>query len=681
MGNQSASGIVAEERATNEAPEKAQEVSSPDDLKEENQTLIQEKAAGADSHDAEADKSPPVERLSSEVSEENKGSVNEDCETQTAALPDVSSNHVEPKESNLEEGISKFNNEVHDQPCTLEGEMQRSDLNLKPNSTSTTTNLNSLPHVAVNITSEPQEDQNMLVKEIVETPRLVNSCQIEEGSCLVDTKVVQNLGVSATSDIDDHDVEKNEDELVVADMASVKSALSEMCTRREELGMVSTTDNTENGVRNERRDGDPPQEGQNNSFNTLNDLPSISLQDFSAANLVEERLMMNELGNGDNTSHVDQTQPPDQAINLFLSCSNAQPEMIKSDIKNNGEEHAVEVDSVSGLEKVDLVSEVKAEDERDQIGWDTSLKAEDERDQIGWDTSLKSIPSEELKDPKENEMVKEIGLVQKEGLIAMAENQEDDKSTGESSAKENDHESEISTMEKCVSESKSSLEIKRVTEFETAQNAQVLSSIIAEAEIPPSLSSEQYSNSETPILEDSEYKGHESTEMLDIESIPSYIGGQVELRKSPSFEFGLFFDARSEESDQTPLLYQDRTATRSFSSCSTLRFQNRSVQTEYLGKSLQYEAVEVEEKTIRMERSNSESSRVPSLNLLNKEEKANVVTKAKQENSASDKKQENGLKPSPSREDCAILSPKGNGKRKPRSSLFTTCMCCTAAIS
>ncbi|KAL7081154.1 hypothetical protein ACP275_14G021500 [Erythranthe tilingii] len=133
---------------------------------------------------------------------------------------------------------------------------------------------------------------------------------------------------------------------------------------------------------------------------------------------------------------------------------------------------------------------------------------------------------------------------------------------------------------------------------------------------------------------------------------------KVELRKSPSFDFGLPFVAMREESERTPLLYQERPKIRSLSTSSTMRFQNRSVQTEILGSSLRYEAVEVEEKTIRMEGGKSERSEGTIANLENKE-----VTIAKQE-------------------DCAVVtSPKGNGKRKPKSSLFTTCMCCAAAIS
>ncbi|KAH6768503.1 hypothetical protein C2S51_013839 [Perilla frutescens var. frutescens] len=195
-------------------------------------------------------------------------------------------------------------------------------------------------------------------------------------------------------------------------------------------------------------------------------------------------------------------------------------------------------------------------------------------------------------------------------------------------------ENESETTEKCV------VELQSSTEIDTLH----LSSKTEEAE--------------TQYCDDSESKVGAGVKMLDTESNPSFTEAAVELRKSPSFDFGLAFDTRSEESDQTPLLYQDKTARRSLSSCSNIRFQNRSVQTEFLKKPLQFESVQVEEKTIRMERSNSEN--------------ANAITK---------ETHKNGSTALPSRDDEATISPKVNSKRKPRSSLFTTCICCTAAIS
>lgn len=104
-------------------------------------------------------------------------------------------------------------------------------------------------------------------------------------------------------------------------------------------------------------------------------------------------------------------------------------------------------------------------------------------------------------------------------------------------------------------------------------------------------------------------------------------GNQVQRGKSPSFDFGFQLDAKSEDSDQTPLLHHDKTAARSFSGFANVRFQNRIIQTDYGRKSLDFEPVavevevEVEEKTIRMERSDSDISRASFMNLLKKNEK------------------------------------------------------------
>ncbi|KAL0433714.1 UNVERIFIED_CONTAM: hypothetical protein Slati_2705700 [Sesamum latifolium] len=482
MGNQNTSGII-DEKGTNESVEKAEEVSSGHDLKEDKAVLTQEhetedsqeKTDRSDSHDVGADVSPPVGRLANGEHEEANGYVNEDCEPQTSAIPEISSNGVEMEQSNLEGGKSMLVDQVHDRlPCNLEEEIQRSDSTLEPKSTLTIENLDPLLHEAISIASEPQEDQMMFVKETAKTLGSVNACLIGMESSTYDTQVVENLGLDAVLNIDDNDAEKNENDLVVCDMDSAKGALSETCMCKDELAIVIPADDT------------------------VDELQRTHLLDLSAARNecladVEEKLVVNELGNCDNTSPVDETQPPRQEIYQPLSCSSAQPGRIESDIKKNRDENAVETGSLSG-------------------------SAEEETDQFGFSNSVKMVPSEEPEDT--NEEVNDIGLAQTEGLISMAANQEDGKST----------------------------------------DGSVLT--------PPSPSAEQHCNSRAPISENTECKEHqETTESIGVES---NLINQVELRKSPSFDFGLPFDTRSTESDQTPLLYQDRTAKRSFSNGSAL---------------------------------------------------------------------------------------------------------------
>ncbi|XP_057470282.1 uncharacterized protein LOC130759171 [Actinidia eriantha] len=127
--------------------------------------------------------------------------------------------------------------------------------------------------------------------------------------------------------------------------------------------------------------------------------------------------------------------------------------------------------------------------------------------------------------------------------------------------------------------------------------------------------------------------------------VSNTLGENLSSRKSPSFDFDLSLEARSEESDQTPLLHQNKTKTRSLST---------------LDGSVQYQAILMEEKTIEVERSDSDKQRVPFFNFLKEEEK--------KEDGVVDEKRE-------------VVITKRREKRKPRTSLFSTCICCAAAIN
>ncbi|XP_009621823.1 uncharacterized protein [Nicotiana tomentosiformis] len=160
-------------------------------------------------------------------------------------------------------------------------------------------------------------------------------------------------------------------------------------------------------------------------------------------------------------------------------------------------------------------------------------------------------------------------------------------------------------------------------------------------------------------------KAPESIGRLSLESIPDKSNDGIELRKSPSFDFGVPFHRRSLESDQTPLLCPEKIPTRSSSVGSNAKFSN----------SLDYGSVAVEEKTIRMERSDSEA---PLLGLLKNGENGDPkVTPETQQNHVADMKGEE-LQTSQAKE-TSLTSPKGSGKRRARPSFFSTCICCTAA--
>ncbi|XP_009780183.2 uncharacterized protein [Nicotiana sylvestris] len=157
-------------------------------------------------------------------------------------------------------------------------------------------------------------------------------------------------------------------------------------------------------------------------------------------------------------------------------------------------------------------------------------------------------------------------------------------------------------------------------------------------------------------------KAPESIGRLSLESIPDKSNNGIELRKSPSFDFGVPFHRRSLESDQTPLLCPEKIPTRSASVGSSAKLSN----------SLNYGSVAVEEKTIRMERSDSEA---PLIGLLKNGDPK--FTPETQQNHVAVMKGEE-LQTSQATETC-LTSPKGSGKRKARPSFFSTCICCTSA--
>ncbi|XP_030456824.1 uncharacterized protein LOC115677743 [Syzygium oleosum] len=146
-----------------------------------------------------------------------------------------------------------------------------------------------------------------------------------------------------------------------------------------------------------------------------------------------------------------------------------------------------------------------------------------------------------------------------------------------------------------------------------------------------------------------------------------------QLQKFPSFDFDLLIGSRSEESDQTPLLFPDRST-----------FRSMSVK----GRCDRAERVEcLEEKTVRMDRRDSEKSTTPFLGLSKKEQEDDetqeayvVATSQKQVVNEADTKASKAMWVVPT-EEVASTSPKGKEKRKFRPSLFGNCMCCATVIN
>uniref|UniRef100_A0A6N2MR59 Uncharacterized protein n=1 Tax=Salix viminalis TaxID=40686 RepID=A0A6N2MR59_SALVM len=90
----------------------------------------------------------------------------------------------------------------------------------------------------------------------------------------------------------------------------------------------------------------------------------------------------------------------------------------------------------------------------------------------------------------------------------------------------------------------------------------------------------------------------------------------------------ILISERSEESDQTPLLYQDKTAIQSLSDPSDVILQSPHLLSQYSQESRG--ALPVEEKAITLERSDSEKSRTPFLGFLKEDEEAHAVVTPKE---------------------------------------------------
>lgn len=145
-----------------------------------------------------------------------------------------------------------------------------------------------------------------------------------------------------------------------------------------------------------------------------------------------------------------------------------------------------------------------------------------------------------------------------------------------------------------------------------------------------------------------------------IKSEASNLKVHPQMQKSPSFCFDLRMEERSEESDQTPLLFKNKAAIDIDQH--TNKYQD---------------IVPAEEKVVTSETStDSDKSRTPFLGFLKEEEEAQILVNAiNPENNPSAAAQ----KPI---EEASPALPKLKEKRRvSRSTLFGTCMCCASVIN
>ncbi|KAK8585694.1 hypothetical protein V6N13_050667 [Hibiscus sabdariffa] len=172
----------------------------------------------------------------------------------------------------------------------------------------------------------------------------------------------------------------------------------------------------------------------------------------------------------------------------------------------------------------------------------------------------------------------------------------------------------------------------------------------------------------------------ESVGRLRMESNPD----STTMPKSPSFDLDLRIDARAEESDQTPLLYQDKTTIDSFSSQPDVTDHEKPVaDTENGGTPSLYQSMAAQENGVTLERSDSEKSKTPFLGFLKEDEEAdnNMLMKPKKQDDQSTTKETTASKDSVSVKAVTSGTTKGKVKRKPRASLFGTCMCCATVMN
>ncbi|GLT99506.1 hypothetical protein SLE2022_169430 [Rubroshorea leprosula] len=171
----------------------------------------------------------------------------------------------------------------------------------------------------------------------------------------------------------------------------------------------------------------------------------------------------------------------------------------------------------------------------------------------------------------------------------------------------------------------------------------------------------------------------EGMERLSSESSPDSINIiHSQMQKSPSFNLDLRINSRPVESDETPLLFQNKATIERSPNQADVPSAKPVVNVKNEQDSFPYEEIPVEEKVVALERSYSEKSRTPFLGFLKDEEEeeeeetSNLITPKKEENHSAAKK-----KISVSVKEVSSALTKGKEKRKHRPSFFFgTCMCC-----
>ncbi|KAJ8547305.1 hypothetical protein K7X08_010891 [Anisodus acutangulus] len=640
-----------------------------------------EKAAALPTHETSTDKEPHLENSEDDKADEDKketqlNHIFQGSEVQTDANDSVS------EVTNTETQFSPRKDELHDQSYKQKGEEE-----------------GSLPHDEI-LKSDPVESSSVATETVdkhfisssceeQETPENGSSGQNEEKSQLITE--IAFADKTSVSDANDQNVTTQRDELLAGELVASGDISNE-----EKHVPMSADNQVENGysIRADLDETPKVESSQSDAAGSLlADNPQITpLSSFSAVIDPEDKCMVhtpdtelisNESENAekkcnaketesfmqavhemqnDNAAPSIESQPKDTTDETASGDINVQPGILHYDDALPVEQH------VNSEENFEMVPEIGVLPTK-FIGSATNLEEESSTENGLVEKEKEGVENSSRKEIME-ECILQLGSSKQENAIHIA--YADGRMQGFESV-EDQKECNICefgvTEDSGVFELNISKEIPKIEDFTETENAQ---------NVQPSLDALAFSNEicafdqmvpsfhyNTPI------NAPESIGRLSIQTIPEKSSNGIEFRKSPSFDFGV--NRISSESDQTPLLCPEKTPTRSLSVGS-----NSIMRTEYKQSSLDYEVVAVKEKTIRMERSDSDISNVPLLGLSNKGENGDLkVTSETEQNHVAVMKGED-LQALQEKE-TSLTSPKVSGKRKPRPSFFTTCICCTAA--
>ncbi|XP_062104982.1 uncharacterized protein LOC133816594 [Humulus lupulus] len=174
-----------------------------------------------------------------------------------------------------------------------------------------------------------------------------------------------------------------------------------------------------------------------------------------------------------------------------------------------------------------------------------------------------------------------------------------------------------------------------------------------------------------------------SMERFSTDSDPDHSNLHSQMRKSPSFNIDL--QNEESESDQTPLLYHDKAPIQNLPSQGNVSLGDPVRLNGHDQVMAQYHpmSLPMEEKVVKLERSDSEKSKSPFLGFLKEEEEAHTVVTSQQHSFEGSANQTvtKDLWKSSSKEATSSTSPKAKVKRRVKSSLFGNCMCCATVIN